>query len=72
MPKITGRIGKETVVAAMVWLLIPLITGICAVVWAVYVQRPRRGDLWHDSARHRRLREVFGGPMPERSPLRTR
>ncbi len=56
----------------MMWLLIPLITGIYAVTWAVYVQRPRRGDLWHDSARYRRLNEAFSRSLPEQSRLRTR
>ncbi|GAA2404674.1 hypothetical protein GCM10010420_35350 [Streptomyces glaucosporus] len=57
--------------AAMVWLLIPLITGMCAVAWAVHAQRPRRGDLWQDSARHRRLHDAFSRPLPGGGPVRT-
>ncbi|HEX5566339.1 MAG TPA: hypothetical protein VFY14_05290 [Streptomyces sp.] len=50
----------------MTWLLIPLLTGICAVAWAVYAQRPRRSDLWQDSTRHQHLRAALSRPLPDR------
>ncbi|MTE17921.1 hypothetical protein F0L17_01985 [Streptomyces sp. TRM43335] len=58
--------------AAMVWLLIPFITGIGAVTWAVYAQRPRRGDLWDTSTRHARMRDALGRSLTERSGLQPR
>lgn len=58
--------------AAMVWLLFPLITGICAVIWAVYAQRPRRGDLWGDSTRYARMRDTLGRSLAEQGRLQPR
>jgi hypothetical protein len=54
-------------VSALLWLLIPLCTGITASVWAWRAGRgcpgPPDHDTWQDLDRHQRLRAVLSGPV---------
>ncbi|MDN3294333.1 hypothetical protein QWM81_09780 [Streptomyces ficellus] len=46
--------------AAMIWLLIPLMAGLGASFWAWYVSRPHPTDVWTDVERHHRVRATYG------------
>jgi hypothetical protein len=52
-------------VGALLWLLIPLVVGIAAGVWAWSTGRrnpsPPDRDIWEDLGRHQRMRSVLGG-----------
>ncbi len=57
---------REITVAALTWLLIPLMAGLGAGVWAWYVSRPHPTDVWTDVERHDRIRTAFGRMVPRR------
>jgi hypothetical protein len=46
-------------VGALVWLLIPVVTGVGAGIWSILVQRVHAPPLGRDFARHQRMREVL-------------
>ncbi|WP_336317782.1 hypothetical protein [Streptomyces lavendofoliae] len=52
--------------AALVWLAVPLLTGLGASAWAWYVSRPHPADVWSDVRRHDRVRSAFGRIAPGR------
>ncbi|MGW0551439.1 hypothetical protein [Streptomyces altiplanensis] len=52
--------------AALTWLLIPLMAGLGAGAWAWYVSRPHPTDVWADVERHDRIRTAFGRMVPRR------
>jgi hypothetical protein len=44
---------------SLAWLLIPLVTGIGASVWAWCASRPHRPHVWTDVDHYDRLRAAF-------------
>ncbi|GAA2537134.1 MULTISPECIES: hypothetical protein [Streptomyces] len=51
--------------SALLWLLVPLVTGVTASVWAWNTGRrspgPPHHDTWEDLDRHQQLRAALGG-----------